>query len=199
MDHVTIDDLEPDALGEESDRRRLSDPLGTTDVAINHYRLGPGTGFPAGLHAHMDQEEVFLVLDGEATFETIDGDSTFETIDGEVTVRSGEAIRFAPGEFQSGRNASESELTAVAIGAPRDSEDVRIPVDCPDCGHDNLRLETGGDSLTFVCPGCGTEHVPQDCPGCGSPDLRVTLGERTRTVVVCQDCGAEFEHPPLRR
>jgi len=125
MRKVTIDDLEPDVLGEGSDRRGLSDPLGTTDVAINHYRLGPGEGFPAGLHAHMDQEEVFLVLDGEASFETMDG---------EVTVGSGEAIRFSPGEFQSGRNASGSELTAVAIGAPRETEDVRIPVDCPDCG-----------------------------------------------------------------
>ncbi|MFH5800177.1 hypothetical protein [Haladaptatus sp. CMAA 1911] len=37
-------------------QRKLSDPLGTTDIAINYYRLAPDEGLPGGLHTHMDQE-----------------------------------------------------------------------------------------------------------------------------------------------
>lgn len=102
---------------EDIDRRELSAPLATTDLAINYYRIPPENGFPGGVHAHMDQEEVFVVLVGTAEFETMNGT---------ITVEAGEAIRFGPGEFQSGANAAEQDLVALALGAPRDSEDVRI-------------------------------------------------------------------------
>ena len=100
------------------------------------------------MHAHMDQEEVFVILEGEATFETMDG---------EVTVGEAEVIRFAPGEFQSGKNDSDEEVVAFAMGAPRDSEDVRLPQDCPECGHDNVRAIPGDDGFDFQCPECGAE------------------------------------------
>lgn len=189
MEKVAISDVPARAVAEDSARRELSELLKTTSIALNHYRIAPGEGLPGGLHAHMDQEEVFIVLDGEATFETLDG---------EVTVGEREAIRFSPGEFQSGRNNADRELIAVAMGGPRDTEDIRIPVACPDCEHDALRFQTRDDDLTFVCPDCETEHVPRNCPACGDPDLRVTLDETTHTVVVCQGCGAEFENPPLQ-
>lgn len=189
MEKVAITSVGSRVVGEDSVRRGVSAPLGTTDIALNHYRLAPGEEFPGGLHAHMDQEEVFIVLGGEATFETFDG---------EVTVDEREAIRFAPGEFQSGKNESESELTAIAMGAPRDTEDIRIPVSCPDCEHGALRFQMRDDGLTFICPACDAEHVPQNRPECRHSDLRVTLDETTHTVVVCQRCGAEFESPPLR-
>ena len=186
MERVSIDDVKPDTFDDDVDRRGLSAPLGATGVAINRYRIPPGEGFPGGLHAHMDQEEVFVVIDGVATFETMDG---------EVTVGEREAIRFAPGEFQSGRNESDGDLVALALGAPRDSEDVRIPVECPDCGHGDMRPEAGEDGPTLVCPACGTERVPRACPECGRDGMRVALGEGIRTVVVCPDCGAEVETP----
>lgn len=189
MKKTVISDLEPYVFNECSDRRGLSESLETTDIAINHYRIAPDEGFPGGLHTHMDQEEVFIVIKGEAAFETMDG---------EVTVDEGEAIRFAPGEFQSGKNDSDTELVAFAMGAPRDTEDVRIPVECPECGHDSVRLDIGEDSHAFVCPDCDTEQIPQACPECGHDDLRITLGEETQTIVVCKDCGAKFENPPLR-
>jgi uncharacterized cupin superfamily protein len=119
MKKVGITEIKPDGVSEGSLRRKLAGVVGTTDVALNHYRLAPGEGFPGGLHAHMDQEEVFIVLDGQATFETMDG---------EVTVDEGEVIRFVPGEFHSGETFSEEELKALAIGAPRNTTDVRIPV-----------------------------------------------------------------------
>jgi uncharacterized cupin superfamily protein len=186
MERVLIDSVEPSVRENEIVRRDLSDPLGTTDVAINHYRLAPGERFPGGLHAHMDQEEVFVVLEGEATYETMGG---------EITVREGEAIRFAPGEFQSGKNASDSELMVCAMGAPRDSEDIRIPIECLECDHDNMRLVLGGDRPTFVCPDCSAERIPQGCPECGYDEMRVVLGDET--VVACPDCETEFEKPPF--
>ena len=78
----------------------------------------------------MDQEEIFIINEGTATFETLDS---------EVTDKAGDATRFAPGEFQSGKNDSDDEVVAFALGAPRDTEDVRISQECPECGHDNMR------------------------------------------------------------
>jgi uncharacterized cupin superfamily protein len=148
MEKVTIDDVEPSAFGRDIDRRGLSDPLGATDVAVNRYRLAPGERFSGGLHAHMDQEEVFLIVEGGATFETLDD---------EITVGAGEAIRFAPGEYQSGYNDGDGELLAFALGAPRETEDVRIPRECPDCGNDNMHAIPGDDGFDLVCPECGAE------------------------------------------
>lgn len=155
MEKVAIDDVAPHEYpsGERThDRRSLSDPLNTTDVAINRYVLDPGERFSGSVHAHMDQEEVFIVVEGEATFVTRDG---------EVTVEANEAIRFAPGEFQSGKNEGDEAVIAFGIGAPRGSEDVRIAyipgigdVTCPECGHDHLRIDPT-DAEGLVCPECG--------------------------------------------
>jgi len=148
MEKVSISDVEPAAFGSDIDRRGLSDPLGTEEFAINQYRLAPGERFSGGLHTHMDQEEVFVVVEGEAAFETPDD---------EVAVGAGEAIRFGPGEYQSGYNDGDGELLAFAMGAPKGSEDVRVPQDCPECGNDNMRAMPGEDGFTLVCPDCGAE------------------------------------------
>lgn len=205
MEHVAIADLDPVGFSDGTARRGLSGALGTTDVAINRHRIAPGESFPGGLHTHRDQEEVFVVLGGEATFETWvprdEGPGADGNVPGDadgVVVAAGEAVRFAPGEFQSGRNDADADLLALALGAPRDSEDVRLPLPCPDCGHGDVRLDTGGEELTFVCPDCSAEHVPAACPDCGHDDLRVTLSDRDRPVVRCWGCGAEFESAPLR-
>ncbi|WP_432507992.1 cupin domain-containing protein [Halorubrum ezzemoulense] len=148
MERVSIDEVEPSALGSDVDRRGLSEPLGATDVALNRYRLDPGERFSGGLHTHMDQEEIFVVVEGEATFETMDGD---------VSVGAGEAVRFAPSEFQSGKNDGDEPVVAFALGAPRDSEDVRIPQECPECGHENMRAVPSDDGFDLRCPECGAE------------------------------------------
>ncbi|MDG5821960.1 cupin domain-containing protein [Natronococcus sp. A-GB7] len=187
MKKAAIDDVEPDNLGTNSSCRKLSDVVETSELTLNHYSLAPGEGFPGGLHTHMDQEEVFAILEGEATFETMDG---------EVTVRKGEVIRFSPGEFQSGKNESDEELVALALGAPRETSDIRIPVNCPECDHDDLRVNTDAAGILFVCPSCEREHVPRDCPHCSHADLSVTR-KGGRTVTVCEKCESVFENPPL--
>ncbi|ELY51751.1 cupin domain-containing protein [Natronolimnohabitans innermongolicus] len=148
MEKASVDDVEPGAFGRDVDVRGLSDQLGTSDFSINYFRLEPGEKFSKMVHTHMDQEEVFLIVEGEAKFETVDD---------EITVGEGEAIRFAPGEFQTGENASNGELVAYAMGAPRDSEDVRVAQECPECGHDNMKVVPVDDDFTLVCPECGTE------------------------------------------
>jgi len=196
---VSVDDVEPRALGDASERRDLAAPLGATGFAVNRYRVAPGEGFPAGLHAHADQEEVFVVLAGEATFETLDG---------EVTVGAGEAVRFVPGEFQTGRNDGTVALVALALGAPRESEDVRVPRTCPKCDRGDVRVAGGEDGVAFVWPDCGAERSPAPCPDCRGGDLRFTVtrgggrsdggGESEREpVVVCPDCGLELDDAPL--
>jgi uncharacterized cupin superfamily protein len=187
MEHVSFEAVEASRLCGDGEVRALTDPLGLENAAINHYRVPPGRDLPAGLHAHEDQEEVFLVQDGVAIFETMDG---------EQRVEAGEAIRFAPGEFQSGGNGGDEDLLVLAVGAPRDSEDVRLPAACPDCGHDDLRLE-GDGGVVFVCPDCAAEHVPADCPECGGEGMGMTLGEDGKPVAACRDCGATFPEPPL--
>jgi hypothetical protein len=78
----------------------------------------------------------------------------------QVTVGAGEAVRFAPGEYQSGTNTGDAPVVALALGAPKDSEDVRVPQECPDCGNGNMRAIPGDEGFTLVCPECGTEVTP---------------------------------------
>ncbi|QLH79404.1 cupin domain-containing protein [Halosimplex rubrum] len=206
MERVAFDDAgeTTDGPTTDIDRRGLSGPLETDGVAINRYRVPPGEGLPSGLHAHADQEEVFVVLDGTATFETLPGREP-DTEGGdprtgrEVTVEAGEAVRFAPGEYQSGYNRGSDDLVALAVGAPRETADVRVPVRCPDCGEADFALDAGGDTLAFRCPDCDAERVPAPCPDCGSGAMTLTLDDDGAVVAACEGCTSTFGEPPYRR
>ncbi|WP_435129174.1 cupin domain-containing protein [Halobaculum sp. D14] len=148
MEHVDIDDVEPSVPGgRDVDYRGLTAPLDTDGLALNYYRLSPGDSFSGGLHTHLDQEEVFVVVEGTATFETPDE---------EFAVGPNEAVRFAPGEYQTGRNEGDDDVVAFALGAPRDSTEIRIPLECRECGHDALAALPGDDGMQYECPECGT-------------------------------------------
>ncbi|MFB6360064.1 MAG: cupin domain-containing protein [Halobacteriales archaeon] len=189
MERVALEDVDPTAFGQGVFRRALSEPLATEAMAVNHYRVPPGEELPSGLHTHLDQEELFLVLAGEATFETLQASA--------VTVEAGAAIRFAPGDYQSGRNDGAVELELVAIGAPRRTADTRVPFDCPACGVRGLRLDAGDDGLVFTCPACAGVQQPAPCPACDADDLRATLAETGEPVTACRNCGASYDAPPL--
>jgi uncharacterized cupin superfamily protein len=152
MEHVSIDDVEPQHLTGDVDRRGLSEPLSTSDLAMNYYALEPGESFSGALHAHLDQEEVFYVLEGEATFEHM-SEATGEP--STTTVTAGEAVRFAPGEFQTGRNETDGPVRALALGAPRESTEGRVPQPCPECGDsDAMAFRMGEDGPFLECPEC---------------------------------------------
>lgn len=155
MQKTTIADIEPTAPGEDLDRRGLSAPLETSDVALNYYALDPGGAFSGGLHTHLDQEEVFYVIDGTATFETKpDATADSETIE----VATNEAVRFAPGEFQQGRNESDEQVVALALGAPKNSTAGRVPQSCPECdASDVLAISMSAEGMLLQCPECGVE------------------------------------------
>lgn len=180
MNHVAIDSL-PSNPHADADRRDLTDQLETAGLAINRFVLEPGE-WCSSLHAHEDQEEVFVVLSGTLTVETLDG---------ETTVGANEAVRFAPGESHAGRNddGSDGDVELLALDAPRDSEAICIPLDCPDCGEVGLAPEMD-DGPVLICPDCGGE-TDATCPECGSPEMKATVPEgRDAPVGVCQECGA---------
>lgn len=156
MQKATVDDIEPTSPdSDEGDRRGLSAPLETSVLAANYYALDPGEAFSGGLHTHLDQEEVFYVIDGTATFETKPEATADSTT---LEVASGEAVRFAPGEFQQGRNESDERVVALALGAPKESTDVRVPQTCPECSEsDVMTVRMGEGGMTLHCPECGAE------------------------------------------
>ena len=132
-------------------RRPLADALGAKDVAINYYELAPGDSFAFGYHYHEEQEELFYVLSGTATFETEDGD---------VEVDAGEAVRFAPGEFQQGWNRGQEPVRALALGAPKETVGGEVRRECPDCGErtrHRFEAEDDGRTRLTICIECGAE------------------------------------------
>lgn len=156
MQKITVDDIEQMAsTAGDIDRRGLSDPLATSDLAMNYYALNPSEAFSGGLHTHPDQEELFYIIDGTATFETKPkATASTETFE----VSSGEAVRFAPGEFQHGYNETDQRVVALALGAPKESTEAQVPQPCPECGESNVLsvAVTDGD-MTMMCPECGAE------------------------------------------
>jgi uncharacterized cupin superfamily protein len=138
-------------MGPANVKRSLTKALGAEDVSMNYYELEPGESFAFGYHRHEGQEEVFYVLEGEATFETEDG---------EETASAGEAVRFAPGEWQQGWNRGEERVKALAIGAPQESGETDILRECPECGErteQDIKRAEDADALVTLCVDCGAE------------------------------------------
>lgn len=156
MQRIRASEVESEAQGDrEVDRRDLADRLGTSDLAMNYYVLEPGEEFGGGMHSHLDQEEVFFVIEGIATFETKQEPSDA----GErVDIGAGEAIRFEPGEFQQGCNETDSRTVALALGAPKKSTEGRIPKSCPECGDSEvLGVHVDENGMRIRCPECESE------------------------------------------
>jgi uncharacterized cupin superfamily protein len=177
MNRVTVDACDAASYA-GIERRDLGEAVDADAVGLNHYTVEPDERI-AGLHTHLDQEEVFVVLSGEATFETLDGG---------LSVREGEAIRFAPGEFQSCTNQSDEQLVVLALGAPAGTDQLRVPVGCHACEADAMALDFAAGEGRLVCSECGAERTPE-CPECGSEELRAELVEG-QPASVCRPCGS---------
>ena len=149
MEHVSVDETAAD--GRTADRQGyLSEALGLSDMAMNYFELGPGDSLSGGMHTHMDQEEVFYVIEGTATFETMDGS---------VEVGSEEVVRFAPGEYQEGKNEGDGRVRVLAMGAPQDDGEVRVPMPCQECDADYHVTEVTEDGVLLTCPDCGNSFT----------------------------------------
>jgi uncharacterized cupin superfamily protein len=141
-------DDESTRRGPAAVRASLTDALGMTDAALNYYELAPGDSFAFGFHAHEDQEEVFYVESGRVTFRTEDGD---------VDVGAGEAIRFAPGEYQRGVNEGEERVVALASGAPQETGPTDVRRRCEACGEvtsQTIESAEDGRALVTRCERC---------------------------------------------
>ncbi|MDY7081887.1 MAG: cupin domain-containing protein [Halobacteria archaeon] len=150
MKKIRIQDVD-NRLGPGKERRWLSDELGAEDVSVNYYVLEPGESFGYGLHKHENQEEVFYIQSGTATFETEEG---------ETEVEEGEVVRFAPGEYQLGKNEGDENVVALAMGAPREMGETEILRECDDCGErtvQELEMTDERDAILTKCTDCGSE------------------------------------------
>jgi uncharacterized cupin superfamily protein len=145
MQRVSVDDADNHPRVADV-QKHLTEPLSLGDMALNYYELEPGESFSGGLHTHMDQEELFYVMDGTATFETEEG---------AVEVGDDEAIRFAPGEYQEGKNESDERVRALAMGAPQGMGETRAKFPCRECGADYHVTDVGAEEVTLTCPDCG--------------------------------------------
>ena len=125
MNKVTIEDVDS-RIDSATVKRPLTAALDASNVAINYYELAPGDSFAYGYHAHESQEEVVIINSGTVTFETDEG---------EIVVEAGEAIRFAPGEYQQGTNTGDERVEAIALGAPRNGGELDLLRDCETCGE----------------------------------------------------------------
>lgn len=163
MQKASLDEMEDvqNPLGADTTRKSITEAVGAEEVAINHYELAPGESFSAGLHTHNDLEELFYIVSGTATF--LVGRERKE-----VPVEAGEAIRFAPGEFQTGQNRSDEPVVGLAISAPgrrHDWSEIDSLQYCRDCEAETLWTcgkngggEEGQESveITVTCQECGT-------------------------------------------
>jgi uncharacterized cupin superfamily protein len=150
MEKVAIDELD-NWMGPADVKRPVGQALGTEHMGVRFYELEPGESTAFGYHAHGDLEEVFYVLDGTLAFETEDGD---------VEVADGEAVRFAPGEFQRSRNDSDGRVRVLGIGAPADAGELTLLRDCEACGErtdQEIEPTDDGAALVTVCVECGAE------------------------------------------
>ncbi|MFC6731338.1 MULTISPECIES: cupin domain-containing protein [unclassified Haladaptatus] len=150
MQKVRIDELDR-RMSPASRRIPVAKALETEGLALNYFELAPGESFAFGYHCHHDQEEVFYIQEGAATFDTEDG---------EIVVEEGEAIRFAPGDHQQGFNYTDDRVVALAIGSPKESNEIDLYGDCESCdGRTPQKIEMveSRDALVTVCQECGDQ------------------------------------------
>ncbi|TYT63863.1 cupin domain-containing protein [Natrialba swarupiae] len=112
MDYAVVD---PEGLEPEDDRpcdcRKLSEPAGLEQLAINCFRAEPGEQIPLAYHYHEIQAEAFVVQSGVLHVETPEG---------EFTVPAGAAFAAQPGAPHRAYNPDDAEtaVEVIALGAP---------------------------------------------------------------------------------
>lgn len=106
---VHFEEIEQEQFPESGNRhRKLTDLLGCTEMRINTVTLAPGEN--TAPHAHEQQEEVYIALDGGVV--EIEGTRHEVSSDG--------VIRIGPDAIRSVRNdTDDEEQTWIMCGAPQ--------------------------------------------------------------------------------
>ena len=150
MRKVSVDAVES-LPGPAAVKRKLTDELGTTRLALAYYELDKGESSSFGYHAHGTQEEVFYIQQGAVTFRT-ESDT--------VTATAGEVVRVPPGELQRAVNERIERAVMLVVGAPREAGEltlVRFCEACDDKTLQELRDVDPGRVCDTICTECG--HV----------------------------------------
>lgn len=107
---VDTDSVEPEP-DRPSECRKLTEPAGLEEMALNRFRAEPGEQVPLAYHHHETQEEAFYVLSGTLAVET--PERTYE-------VDAGGLFTVDPGSPQRAHNPADADsaVELLAIGAP---------------------------------------------------------------------------------
>lgn len=91
--------------------RKLADPAGLEELALNRFRAAPGEQVPLAYHYHETQQEAFYILSGTLVVETPDE---------QYTVEADEVFVVDPGSPQRAHNpeTADAAVELLAIGAP---------------------------------------------------------------------------------
>jgi mannose-6-phosphate isomerase-like protein (cupin superfamily) len=169
MDHLAIDEIDhiEHPAHVNTVRKPISEVLGTTDFAMVFNELAPGEAFSGALHTHYDQEEVFYIIEGTAMFERGKNRNRIE-------VSENELIRFAPGEFQRGFNATDERVVGLVFSAPgaeHDWAEEELLIECRPCDEETIHgiepvesgtWKAGTIDLRMKCSECGTSYTTVD-------------------------------------
>lgn len=129
--------------------------------------LMPGDAFSEALHTHHNQEEIFYILEGTATFEVGEERERIEVTEGEL-------VRFAPGEFQGGFNATDERVVGCLFSAPGAEHDwaaESLLIECRDCAEETIHAIEPGSwqaetvHLRMTCSKCGMSYTTADITG----------------------------------
>ncbi|ESS10438.1 MAG: cupin domain protein [uncultured archaeon A07HR60] len=169
MQKVATDDVAnvPHLMGVNSTRSPVSRAIDDMDFAMVLFELDPGESFSGAPHKHLNQEELFYVLEGTATWETkpeAGADPQY------VEVGPNELIHFQEDDvFQTGRNESDDLVKAVTVGSP---------------GARHVWEQSLG---LADCPDCGAETVHTFVPDDDAADVRMPTPEEM--AISCRECG----------
>jgi mannose-6-phosphate isomerase-like protein (cupin superfamily) len=141
------------------------------DFAMVVFELKPGESFSGAPHTHLNQEELFYVLEGTATWELAAGPGAERET---VEVGPNELIHFhADDVYQTGSNRSDGVVRAISIGSP------------------GARHGWEGARGLADCPACGEETVHTFVPTEDAEDVRMPALEEI--VITCTDCDNVLE------
>jgi mannose-6-phosphate isomerase-like protein (cupin superfamily) len=148
MKKVRVEEIQS-LPGPAAVKRKLTDALETTDLALGYYELEEEESTAFGYHAHGTQEEVFYVLRGAITVRTESGT---------VTATADEAVRIPPGELQQATNERAERAVVLVVGAPREAGELALRRFCGSCGEETpqeVRDVDPGRVRETVCVDCG--------------------------------------------